>query len=190
VPIQSTLLTIYSYSFVSAYICARRSQNLPPTSCARLYNQHYQPYQAHANCIPSNSQPNTSAGGLGGGRGRERPSTGALAGGGRVGGGLGSAGSCREVGGESVPTRGASASSGRMADGDNVEGGGERDKSRGPVSGSLLVPGTTLGVHRPHSRMLMQAREEVKNARVMTGLLRDSLLLSHDEASARLAEVS
>ena len=94
------------------------------------------------------------------------------------------------MGGESVPTRGASASSGRMADGDNVEGGGERDKSLGPVSGSLLVPGTTLGVHRPHSRMLMQAREEVKNARVMTGLLRDSLLLSHDEASARLAEVS
>ena len=93
------------------------------------------------------------------------------------------------MGGESVPTRGASASSGRMVVGDNVEGGRERDNSLGPVSGSLLVPGTTLGVHRPHSRMLMQAREEVKNARVMTGLLRDSLLLSHDEASARLAEV-
>jgi len=88
------------------------------------------------------------------------------------------------------PPLGLSASSGRVVHDENGGEGGERNKSLWPVSGSLLVPGTNLDVYRPPSRMLMQAQEEVKPASDMNGLLRDSLPFSHDEASARLAEVS
>ena len=148
-----------------------RSKNLPATSCGKLYADS-RPQSSISNLydgLPSapTSRPSTSGVGF--------RASGVSAGGARgisTGGGLEGVGIGNSVDGDEG-----------LSGVDKREVGAGRS---GPKSGDVLMPGETLKEFKGDSRMLLIARNEVRDTRLMTPLLFASHLIEQEEAETRL----
>ena len=190
-----------------------RSKNLPPTTCGRLYNQYYQPHNIRALNSADNSRHGTAGSGDEGRAQRtqadtdrlvvgtaagSRPASGASFGGRPATGASSGSGGFRGV---SVGV-GGGGSSGTSSRAGETEGAGGLRPATGarlprpkrdalnPASGALLMPSeiAKLGEFKSHSQNLMRERARLRSTRVLTPLLRDSLLIDEDEAQRRLTD--
>jgi len=152
-----------------------RSKNLPATSCGKLYADS-RPQSSISNLYDALPSAPTS-------RPTSRPSTSGV---GFRASGV-SAGSARRIStGGGLDGLGI----GNSIDGDEGlsgvgkrEGGGGRS---GPKSGDVLMPGETPKEFKGDSRMLLIARNDMRNTRLMTPLLFASHLIEQEEAETRL----